>query len=341
MRVLALILLGVSMAGAPVPASGQEPVDLYGKHDGYVLSIQATGDMNGLIEPCGCKLPVGGLARRAGYAAELARRLEGKAGILKVDAGRVFDPARKQSEAVYDSAIKNEWILRALGVARFDVLNVAVPDLRVLDPLRAKAGYDERVKEFPALDAFISANVEPANAEFVGFKPYVVLNVPPPSSASQSDVIRVGILGVTGMPDRVEPGSHWKVSDPLAAARKYGAELRAKCDFLIVLAHLDENSANRIEEAVPGVDLIVVANRKAAPKGEMDLDRPATVAVGDEAKSITELRLFPSLGPAAARRWTIRRRTVLLSPDVPDDPETRLTVQRAKGASWKLKPVAQ
>lgn len=334
-RVFGPVLMVLLLVGGMAPARAEGPESQYGANDGYVLSIQASGDMNGAIEPCGCKLPVGGLARRAGYARELARLTEGRVAVLSVDAGRIFDPAKKQSEAVYDAAIKNEWILRGLGAADFAAMNVAVADLRALDPWRTKVGYDERVKEFPALDRFISANVEAASADVVGFKPYVIREVAPPASSAPADVIRVGIIGLSEMPDKVEPGSRWKVSDPLAAARKYGAELRSKCDFLIVLAYADQNVSNRLEEAIPGVDLIVVANRKSAAKGELELDRPATVTVADEAKSVTEVRLYPSMSAAATKRWVMRRRAVLMSPDIPDDSDTRLTVQRAKGASRK------
>ncbi len=334
-RIFSLVAAVVMVAGAIVPANGENPEDPFGAHDGYVLSILAGGDMAGAIEPCGCKLPVGGLARRAGYAAELEKRLNGHAAVIAVDAGRLFDPAKPQSEAIYDAAVKNEWILRGLGTADFAALNVAVADLKTLDVWRSKDGYAARLAEFPALDRFISANVEPATADVVGFQPYVIRDVAPSASSGPADHIRVGILGLSELPDKVAPGSRWKVSDPLAAARKYGAELRAKCDYLIVLAYLGQNEANRIEESIPGVDLIVVANRKTAPKGDMDLERPATITVADEAKAITEVRLFPSMSAMAAKRWIVRRRTVQLGPDVPDNLDTRLTVQRAKGASRK------
>lgn len=338
-RMIGVVAAIAVLIGGSVAVRGENPDDPFGEHDGYVLSILAGGDMFGAIEPCGCKLPVGGLARRAGYAAELAKRVNGRAAVVAVDAGRLFDPAKPQSEAVYDAAIKNEWILRGLGTADFAALNVAVADLKTLDAWRSKDGYAGRLKEFPALDLFVSANVEPATPDVVGFQPYVIRDVAPSASSGPADHIRVGIIGLSELPDKVAPGSRWRVTDPIAAARRYGAELRAKCDYLIVLAYLDQDEANRIEEAIPGVDLIVVANRKSAPKGDMDLERPATITVADEAKAITEVRLYPSMSGMAAKRWIVRRRTVQLGPNVPDNLETRLTVQRAKGAS-RRQPVA-
>lgn len=334
-RLFGVVAAIVILVGGIGTVNAENPEDPFGVHDGYVLSILAGGDMYGAIEPCGCKLPVGGLARRAGYAAELAKRVEGRAAVVAVDAGRLFDPAKPQSEAIYDAAIKNEWILRGLGTADFAALNVAVADLKTLDAWRSKDGYSARLNEFPALDLFVSANVEPATPDVVGFQPYVIRDVAPSASSGAADHIRVGIIGLSELPDKVAPGSRWKVTDPIAAARRYGAELRAKCDYLVVLAYLDQNEANRIEEAIPGVDLIVVANRKTAPKGDMDLEKPATITVADEAKAITEVRLYPSMSAMASKRWIVRRRTVQLGPNVPDNSETRLTVQRAKGASRK------
>lgn len=339
-KVTGFLVVLALVFGSCTTSMAQDLEDPFGSHDGYVLSILAGGDMAGAIDPCGCKLPVGGLARRAGYARGLAKRVEGRSAILSVDAGRIFDPARPQSEAIYDAAIKNEWLLRGLGVADFAALNVSAADLKTLDPWRSKDGFADRAREFPALDRFVSANVEAASGDVVGFQPYVIREVSPPSSPAMADRIRVGFIGLTEMPDKVLPGSRWKISDPMAAARKYGAELRKSCDFLVVLAYMDQDSANRLEESIPGVDLIVVANRKSAPKGEIDLERPATITVADEAKSITEVRLYPSMSAMAAKRWRIKRRTVQLGPDVPDDSDTRLMMQRAKGASRK-QPVSQ
>ncbi len=339
-RVFGFLVVAAMVLGGCDTSMAQDPEDPFGAHDGYVLSILAGGDMAGAIDPCGCKLPVGGLARRAGYARGLAKRVEGRSAILSVDAGRIFDPAKPQTEAIYDAAIKNEWLLRGLGVADFAALNVAVADLKALDAWRSKDGFADRAKEFPALERFVSANVEPASGDVVGFQPYVIQEVSPPSSTAPADRIRVGIIGLTEMPDKVLPGSRWKVSDPLAAARKYGAELRKSCDFLVVLAYMNQDAVNRLEESIPGVDLIIVANRTSAPKGEIDLERPATVTVEDEAKALTEVRLYPSMSAVASRRWAIKRRTVQLGPNVPDDSDTRLMMQRAKGASRK-QPVSQ
>lgn len=327
---LAVICLTLLVTG---PVRAQEPDGPFGAMDGFVLSIETAGDMAGAIEPCGCKIPIGGLARRAGYARELAKRTEGRAAVLSVDAGRIFDPARQQAGAIYDAAIKNEWILRGLATADLAVLNVAAADLMVLDAWRSKDGYSRRISEFPALDRFVSANVEPASAEVTAFPPYVVREVAPAVTSGPADRIRVGFLGLTEPPDAVAPGSRWKVNDPVAAARKFGPELRSRCDLLVVLAYVDSNTASRIEEAIPGVDVIVVANRKAAPKGEATLDRPATVTVAAEAKFITEIRAIPTMSAMASRRWVLKRRTIVLGPEVPDDPDTRLLVQQTRGAA--------
>ena len=182
-RMIGVVAAIAVLIGGSVTVRGENPDDPFGEHDGYVLSILAGGDMFGAIEPCGCKLPVGGLARRAGYAAELAKRVDGRAAVVALDAGRLFDPAKPQSEAVYDAAIKNEWILRGLGTADFAALNVAVADLKTLDAWRSKDGYAGRLKEFPALDLFVSANVEPATPDVVGFQPYVIRDVAPSASS--------------------------------------------------------------------------------------------------------------------------------------------------------------
>src|SRR4051812_48635321 len=117
-RRLALCAAIALAVASLAPARAQTPkttlADVTGADDGYAISIEATGDFAGNFEPCGCKVPLGGLSRRAGYAKAVADQTGGKAAVVQVDAGRLFAGVPGPGYArVDDLKTKNEWVLRA------------------------------------------------------------------------------------------------------------------------------------------------------------------------------------------------------------------------------------
>lgn len=59
------------------------------------------------------------------------------------------------------------------------------------------------------------------------------------------------------------------LNDPLAAAKTVVADVRSRCDVVVVLAHMDEAEARLLAEQVPGIDLIVLGHDpQGKPLGE-------------------------------------------------------------------------
>ena len=267
-----------------------------GTDDGFAVSIQCSGDFGGNLEPCGCEVPLGGIAWRSGYAKAVATLTKNQAAIVQVDAGHAFLqeplPGRVRVENV---SAKTEWVLRAFDLIHVQAANVSPYDLAYLKGAMATAGYEERVKQFPVLDRFVSANVTPADDKTRPFKPYVVVEAASPRLGAKP--LRVGFLGLSEVPPEGAAINGYKISDPVAAARKYYPEVRAKSDLVVLLVYGDPDLLSRLEPSLPGVDALLAAHKYPRMKTVPEVTPPVYVYVADQTKFLGELRLYPAQDP--------------------------------------------
>jgi 2',3'-cyclic-nucleotide 2'-phosphodiesterase (5'-nucleotidase family) len=331
--VAVLVLLVGLMAAPSTPATHPPSV---ADDDGFAFSLQATGDFAGNFEPCGCRIPAGGLPRRVGLAKAVLDATGGKAAVLQVDAGRLFAPDHGVGYvSVDDPKLKNEWTLRAADVAGIRAANAALYDLPYLTSQMEVDGYDARAKQYPILDRFISVNAVPASKSLRPFKPYVIEEVA--SERLGAKPLRVGFIGVTEMPKSGDRVGGYRILDPAKALAEHAKELRAKCDVLVVLAYMDKRSLqSMIEPAVPGVDVIVAANQFPPNKFEGDVDRPVYVFTANQAKGVDEVRFFAA-APGSPRPYgRLSMRHVVLDKGVPSEPAASAFTRDAVKAFRKL-----
>jgi 2',3'-cyclic-nucleotide 2'-phosphodiesterase (5'-nucleotidase family) len=280
-------------------------------------------------------VPLGGLARRAGYAKSVEAAAGGKAAVLQVDAGRFFAGEPPAGYArVDDLAIKNEWALKAADALAFGAINVTAYDLAFLSKVMEADGYDARLAAHTSLARLVSANVVPADAKHRAFRPYTIVEVA--SERFGAKPLRVGLLGVAEVPKTGADVAGYKVTDPFAAIKKYAAEVRAKSDVLVVLAYLDKTALRGVEPAAGAVDVIVTAHQNPVEKFSGPVDAPATLVTANETKAVSELRLYPSTAPGTKRVARLSVRYVMLTSDVPDDPAARTLTLDAVKAFRKL-----
>src|SRR3954464_11734878 len=118
-RVAALaVAVAVVVVAIAIGDAADSPVrttaELVGPTEGFAFALEASGDLHGSLETCGCpKHPMGGYAWRTGYAAELGKATKGEAPIVHADAGRAFAEPTEPGPMPDDVRIKNEWMLRA------------------------------------------------------------------------------------------------------------------------------------------------------------------------------------------------------------------------------------
>jgi hypothetical protein len=274
---------------------------------------------------------MGGIGWRSGYAKAVVEKTGGKVAVLQVDAGHLFETGSRPGLVLVDNAeVKNEWVLRACDVLGFRAANVTGADLSFLAKFTETAGYEDRVRQYPALTRFVSANVVPEDAKHVAFKPYVIEEVA--SERFGSSPLRVGILGVTYTTKNDASIHGYKLTDPMAAIRKYAREVRAKSDVFVILAYLDKNALRGVEPAagVP-VDAIVASYEWPLQLLDRMVDAPVYTYPPSETKAISEIRFYPPANGEQKRYGKIRSRYVVLTDAIPVDPVAdKLTWDAAK-----------
>jgi hypothetical protein len=282
---------------------------------------------------------MGGLARRAGYVNELTKLTSGQVPILQADAGHFFSDEVGETGMATDVRIKNNWVLRGFEAIRLSAANVSHRDLPYLSLMMATAGFEERSKQYPALDALVSANVAPADASKRSFKPYVIREVT--GARIGAKPLRVGFLGLTEVPPtaRMTKGrwlhEGFAIDEPVAAAKKYVPELRAKCDLLVVLAYLDRTTAQRVGTSVPGIDAVVTARQYGLMNNVDEAGDSVVAYVSNQTKFLGELRLYRDEKSPAGAISNYIHRNVPLDEVIPDDAATLKLVYDARAEFTK------
>ncbi|MFQ3580584.1 MAG: hypothetical protein SNJ67_09635 [Chloracidobacterium sp.] len=230
-----------------------------GQDDGFAFSLLFGADVQGNLKDCGCpKHPQGGLAWRMGYADGL-KQMAPDAPFLQIDAGRMFAHSVGYVQP-YDRT-RNEWMLRAYGEAGFAAANMSYFDMPMLAELLYKSEVEAKRQAFPFLTRLVSANIRPAKPELVPPTPYIIETV---TSKRLPKPVRVGITGVTmANPNPGAETLNFTIDDPAEALKRVIPELRAKCDFVVVMSYGPEAQTDKVTK-VPGVDLVVVANNLGA-----------------------------------------------------------------------------
>jgi 2',3'-cyclic-nucleotide 2'-phosphodiesterase (5'-nucleotidase family) len=151
-------------------------------------------------------------------------------------------------------------------------MNMMGYDAMALGPKELSLGPDvlrERMAE--ATFAVLSANVVLESSGEPVADPYTVLDV-----AGH----RVGIVGLTRMPEAPQPG--FQVLDQQQATAQTVAEVADQADTVILLTNTGYRSALEIAGAVPGIDLVVAGLPDQLPRAAVRAPGTGTIAVTAE-----------------------------------------------------------
>jgi 2',3'-cyclic-nucleotide 2'-phosphodiesterase (5'-nucleotidase family) len=198
------------------------------------VTILFTSDLHSAFRPG--RDGRGGLARVAGYAADLRGR---QPGVLLLDGGDAVSGTPTSSLAQGRPAFQ------LMSLAGYDAMAVGNHEFdhgwRLLSAYRSLA-------TFPLL----SANIEGPGGEPLADAAYVVLD---------ADGVRVGVIGLTpeSTPDFAPPvateGCAFHPAAPALAALL--PEVRERADVVVVLSHLGLAADRSLAQAVPGADVIL------------------------------------------------------------------------------------
>ncbi len=243
--VLIAVVLAVACGGDPETAAPTGPTGNF--------TIVYTGNIGGLLTVCGCRPPMGGVARRAAVLKEI----RGEAGqVLVVDSGALLydGPDLLPPEDVL-KRIAARLLAETVTGMGIDVMNVGGYDLaNGPDSLLAMD------REFPG--EWLSTNIVRRDSGEPVFSSDTVVTM---------DGIRVGVFGI--MADRrigveiLGPSLPVTATDYAAAAAKAVERLRDRADLVVALVWMDEPDVRRMAEKVAGIDIVIFSHTGAHDPG--------------------------------------------------------------------------
>ncbi|NDY43654.1 hypothetical protein G3N55_12505, partial [Dissulfurirhabdus thermomarina] len=139
--------------------------------------------------------------------------------------------------------------------------------------------------------------------------------------------VRVGVIGVTGtFYGGIRRRGDVEILDPRQVLAPVVAEVRRKADLVVLLSNLGDTADRAIVRAVPGIDL-VIGSGAGSPRGGLPAEgRTVLLRTHPRGKSIGVARVRVQGGSVPP---AIQNRLVMLTGNLPEDPEARERVRAA------------
>jgi hypothetical protein len=264
---------------------------------------------------------MGGLARSVSYIKAFKHRSNLEVPTLVVDAGNLFTDDRFSADQLPAEVMtKNKWVVKGYGDFHHDAANISYNDLPYLTEILKKEEYDKRVGEYPFIERLISANIQPRDDQHRSPVPYVIREIAL-KRGNPGQKVRIGIVGFTeGKPtsqtEFQDDYAGYHVSDPFEAARKVLPELKQKTDFIIALAYMSLDRAQRLATENPEIDTIVGARQTGSMDEPQHFNRASIVYAYNQTKYLGELRAYVKGDGSIENQLN---RYVALDSVIPDD----------------------
>ena len=309
-------VLVLTLALASMPAQAPPLPGLVAPAPVPDLEILHTGDVQGYLDTCGCKVnPSGGLPRR-GWVGSQVRTLFPQAGILLLDAGNFSDHPTGEGEA------KTRALVEGMNLLGYAAANVGERELA--------AGFDgfERGTagaKFP----FVSANVVRKEDGKPVFAPSTVIEV----TRDAGKPVRVGVVGLTRFNPLLQKagpdGSMLTIADPAKSLAAVLPALRAKSDVVVLLAAMPESDVRALIAAHPGIDVVLGGFGGIVSTEERAEGKTAVRYTGVQGRYLGEVRvaLSPERRPTATTSLVHQ-----LDPRYPSDPAMASYLERTLAA---------
>jgi len=206
------------------------------------VTIIYSGNIGGIPDPCGCRPPMGGLAKRATVINEIRNETSG---ILILDSGAMLYPSNNTIPP-YDFAVRltahiMSDVMNEIGI---DAVNVSSYDLA--------DGPDTLLTYDKAPVSWLSSNILWRNSEKLVFRPDSVFTV---------KNLRVGVFGIITQKslsvDIFREDAPVYVSDPVEAARHEVSKLKKESDLIVALAYMNFPQVKDLASEVPGINVII------------------------------------------------------------------------------------
>lgn len=205
-------------------------------NDDNTVKVIFSADNRGELDPCGCRIPTGGLPRKAGYIRAMEKMHDH---ILKIEGGNWLFPVFNAPGTAPDEW-KGAADLQALAYAelKYDVINVGHTDLSFglsyLDSL-------EKTLKIP----LISTNITDKDGNLI-FSPYKIIQI---------NDINIAFMGVTHLLG--EHAALVRLNKIDESIRKQLPKIRKQADLIILLADVPDMVMEDIAKSFHEIDFIM------------------------------------------------------------------------------------
>ncbi len=208
------------------------------------LTVIFTGDTNGFLEHCGCKVnQSGGVARRATVLGRLRRE---HPGAPVVDLGNAFTRPENQTQLDYLAREEQRLYLETMAAMRYDAAAVGMNEL-----LFGSVWFRGATRGLAI--PYVSSNVAERG-----------IPLAPASRILHAGSLRVAVVSAfepphgPGTPPQFEANTTaLSISDPVSSLARAVPEVRDHADLVIVIGRLEPGTIRRVLRAVPGIDVII------------------------------------------------------------------------------------
>lgn len=211
------------------------------------LTIIYSGNNGAKIDVCGCRIPKGGLAKRATLISQTREKFQNA---LILDSGALLYDSNKLTPPLEDNARRRAALtLDVVKKTGIDAANIGSMDLtNTADSLLAM-----KERGLP----WLSANIVWKNSGNLLF---------PPDTVKTAGSFRVGIFGFMDQNSSgvafFDETSPLKVLDPAETVRNEVEKLRKRSDVVIALAYMDLERVQKLVQDIQGIDLVIVSHTR-------------------------------------------------------------------------------
>lgn len=241
MRYVAAVFLGILYCIAA--CSSPKPTGKSGK-----LTIIYSGNVGARYDPCGCRIPLGGFARRSTAVKGI---MSNDPYVLRLDSGALLYE-KHQLYPPYEVTMRMTARLVAEVIDKMGIDAVNVSSMDLANSADSLLVFD---KEFSW--PWLSANIVWKNTGELVFTPDIIKTI---------GNFRVGIFGIIDQASRgiplIDDRADIKALDPFETAKKEVEKLQKEADIVIALAYMEKERVEELVGNVSGINMVIQSHTR-------------------------------------------------------------------------------
>ncbi|MCC6809431.1 MAG: hypothetical protein IT381_18530 [Deltaproteobacteria bacterium] len=261
-----MIALALFVAAAAPASKPTEPM--------RELTIVYMSNRHAAVAPCHCdSAPLGGVDRQAGAIADLRKK---NRAVLVLDGGDNFFESPEQAKAA-DAMSRAELLADALDRMRPDLMMAGERDFLRGGPVLRELGLRAKA-------AWVASNVMPPVDKPSMFKPYLLAKL------GEQRVLVLAVYAKSTFPKPLAD-EKYTLQDPIEAIERLLAMYKSYADLIVVVAHTDGQTEEKIATKVQGVSIVLNGHEGRLQFGTRAYGDVQSLAAGNLGKYLVHVDL--------------------------------------------------